>query len=208
MTMQKEEKSLLITSTRCTESTAESKETALNIINVARNAAIDNLNTIREDLNVVYVYVPDISDNRNIYKVGWSSDVWRREKDYSTITPEGRMVFYIACKDARQVEKVIKTVLQEQFRMRGEVVYGIPFDMLKNLMISAASSQMLTHSPQSTHSTHSPEKLLPVSTSRQILSSSPYESSHCKLTPWKLTPYKSPYFTNPPCPSRQRVTKK
>ena len=123
----------------------------MSVLANARNAAFNNLQAAHKPVDAIYVYALDISDARNIYKVGRTADVWRREKDYSTITPEGRMVYYKSCENSRDVEKVILQMLQQEFRMKGEVVYGAPLDVLKALITNVAdrpNPRLLLEAPE------------------------------------------------------------
>lgn len=172
----------------------------MDVIKFARNAAFSNLNSIKEELDVVYIFIRDVTDSRNSYKVGMTSDVWRREKDFTTLSPEGRMAFYIPCKNARLVEKTVLATLRKEFRVNGEVVYDISFDMLKTMIISIAASvpgpdvQTLKYAtPLHEVQVHNiPSRMQPLVQRLQKATSTPEPLKKAFLL--KRTPTVSPYF--------------
>lgn len=111
----------------------------MDILHIAREDALKSLHSQRNDREAVYAFNSDISSISNSFKVGMTTNVWQREKGYNTLAPQGRMVFYTFCENASIVEKTIFKVLRQQYRVKGEVVYDIPLDVLKNVILHVIS---------------------------------------------------------------------
>ena len=69
----------------------------------------------------VYIYKQDILDVRDIYKVGRASCIIKRENDYKTLSPYGRMLFAIKTDNVVEVETKVLSTLQEKYEVHGEV---------------------------------------------------------------------------------------
>ena len=87
----------------------------------------------------VYIFIQDISDGRNIYKVGRTTNMKQRAQDHSTMAPKGCMAFEQLCDNSRLVEKLVLEKLKAmQIELRNEVVYDFPFNDLKRLIKEVA----------------------------------------------------------------------
>lgn len=92
----------------------------------------------------LYIYKQDILDQRRIYKVGWTTDVFQRENQYKTISPFGRMVFAVECGNAVLVEENLLRNLKSQYKLHSEVVYDINFEDLKSEVQKVLSTKKST----------------------------------------------------------------
>lgn len=107
----------------------------MDILRRAQDAVQCNIHACRDNRGVVYIFISDITDARNVYKIGMTDDIQERQRAHRTGCPRGIMAFYRYCYHPRTIETKLKNILAQQYPMSGEVVYDVPFNVLKNVII-------------------------------------------------------------------------
>jgi hypothetical protein len=115
---------------------------------IYRNATSSlKLETVIKTTEVIYVFKQDIFETRNVYKIGKTMDIIRRESDYKTVLPYGRMVFAAKCCNSVESEKLIFKVLERKHDARGEVVYDVSLDVLKAIINAVIADEKKANTP-------------------------------------------------------------
>jgi hypothetical protein len=103
---------------------------------------VDGVRPSRSPKDYVYIFSPDIFSSEKHYKLGWSKDWSRREKDLRTACPRGRMVFVLPCEEGRKLESRMFNVLgqADEVHVVGEVVHGLDFSVLRHLFVRLSAT--------------------------------------------------------------------
>ena len=98
--------------------------------------SIANARPKKRETEFVYIFSPDIFSRDLRYKLGWTTDFSRREKDLMTACPRGRMVFVLPCVNGRKLETFMFATLRKgEVDLIGEVAHGVEFSLLRDLFI-------------------------------------------------------------------------
>ncbi len=116
----------------------------MDILVNAQQAALRDLETPQETRSVVYVFNVNTMNVRNIFKIGHTMDIARREGEHRSAAPDGRIAFYAHCHNAPTVESKLIQTLKLQYRMSREIVYDIPLDVVKQVILSLIAQENQT----------------------------------------------------------------
>ncbi|KAI8585205.1 hypothetical protein BDZ88DRAFT_442579 [Geranomyces variabilis] len=107
----------------------------------AQNAVHQNIYSRTDNRGVVYIYICNVTDTHNIYKVGFTYNLPECQGGHRTACPDGCMAFYTRCHNPPAIKGKLKAILKLQYKMLGEVVYDILFDVLKHIIISLRNDE-------------------------------------------------------------------